>query len=124
MALLQNIADLVKLIQRQQVPFAYVQGTDHPGLTGKGEISVQGLWGVKITPSNVPPGTGVDIGDPDTLWLDSWINWGNADGWSAREFLRSSPYISTPNFAGQYTKIGYSLEPQLTVDLRELVREP
>jgi hypothetical protein len=123
-ALLQAILAMVTLIQRQQVPFAYVPGASHLALSGKGEISVQGLWGAKITPSNVPPGTGVDIGDPDTLWLDSWINWGNADGWSAREFLRSAPYISTPNFAGQYTKIGYSLEPQLTVDLVELVREP
>lgn len=123
-SLLQQLLTSVTLIQRQAVPFAYVPGATHSGLTGSGALTVQGLLGVKVLPSSIPPDAGVVIGDPDTLWLDSWINWGNADGWTAREFLRSSPYVSLPNLAGQFTQIGYTLRPGMSVDIVELVREP
>jgi hypothetical protein len=118
------ILGMLTLIQRQAVPFAYVPGALHSALTGHGEISLQGLLGVKVTPTTVPPGVGVDVGDPDTLWLESWINWGNPDGWHEREFLRSSPHVSLPALAGQYTKLGYTLRPGLVVDILELKREP
>lgn len=120
---LDNILKMVTLIQRQQVPFSYVLGTVHSGLTGNGELSIQGLLGAKLTPTSIPGDASVDAGDPNTYWLDSWINWGNADGWTTREFLRSAPHISLPSYAGQFTKLGYSLRPGLTVDITELERE-
>ena len=122
-ALLEQIKALVTLIQRQAVPFAYIAGASHTGLSGSGEIDVQGLIGVSITPDSLPSWSGVEVGDPDTLWLDSWINWGNGDGWTPREFLRSSPHVSMPRAAGQFTKLGYSLKPGLTVTITELTRE-
>lgn len=121
---LDAILALTTLIQRQTAPFAYIAGTTHTALTGNGTISVQGLLGAKINPTTIPGYAGVAIGDPDTLWLDSWINWGNGDGWTAREFLRSAPHISLPAAAGQFTTIGYSLAPGLVVDITELQREP
>lgn len=122
--MLQQILGLATLIQRQLAPFAYVLGTTHTALSGTGALSVQGLLGVKVHPTTLPGNVGVEHGDPDTLWLDSWINWGNADGFSAREFLRSSPFLSFPSAAGQYSQLGYSLAPGLVVDVTELVREP
>lgn len=122
-ALLNGIMQLVTLIQRQIVPFSYIPGTAHSSLTGSGELAVQGILGVKILPTTIPSSAGLVVGDPDTLWLDSWINWGNADGWTTREFLTSSPFISMPRLASQFTKVGYSLRPGLTVDITELVRE-
>lgn len=119
---LDSIFRLVSLIQRQAAPFSYVLGADHPGLTGNGVLNVSELLGMKLTPGTLPPDVGVAVGDPDTLWLDSWINWGNADGWTAREFLRSSPHLSLPAAAGQFTRLGYSLRPGLVVDATELVR--
>ena len=121
---LASMSDLVTLIQRQGVPFAYVAGTSHSGLTGSGELTVSGLIGAKVEPTTIPSSAGLITGDPDTLWLDSWVNWGNDDGWTKREFLQYSPYISLPRAAGQFTKIGYSLRPGLTVTITELEREP
>lgn len=123
-ALLQKIANMVELIQRQQVPFGYVHGPTHSGLTATGELPIADLIGVQVAPASIPNYAGVVVGDPDSLWLDSWIRWGNADGWTQREFLTSAPFVSLPNFGGQYTKIGYTLAPGLTVDITELVREP
>lgn len=121
---LQRVLDTVTLIQRQIAPFAYVPGAVHAALTGSGELTVSGLIGAKIAPSAIPSSIGRVAGDPDTLWLDSWITWGNNDGWTAREFLTHSPYVSLPKLAGQWTKIGYTIRPGLTVTLTELRREP
>lgn len=123
-ALLNQILTLVRLTQRQLAPFAYIASTAHTGLTGSGEIAVQGLLGAKVHPASIPNFAGVEAGDPDSLWLDSWIRWGNPDGWGQREFLTASPYVSLPNLAGQYTKLGYTLAPTLAVDITELTREP
>ena len=124
MMLLQQIWQMVQLIQRQAVPFAYVTKASHIGLTGNGQFAVQGLIGVRVMPSTIPPDTGLQIGDPDELWLDSYINWGNAAGWIRREPLTHAPYVSMPTVAGQYTLLGYSLRPGLVVDIAELAREP
>lgn len=122
--LLQQIWQLLQLVQRQAVPFSLVHGDTHSALTGSGEITLQGLLGVKVLPSSIPAAVGRDIGDPDSLWLDSWLRWGNTDGWKQREFLTSSPFVSMPEYAGQWTKLGYTLRPGLTVDIVELKREP
>lgn len=115
---------LVTLIQRQAVPFAYNLSTVHPGLTGSGQISVADILGAKVIPASIPPSAGLEVGDPDSLWLDSWIRWGNADGWQQREFLTAAPFISMPQYAGQWTRLGYTLRAGLSVDITELVREP
>lgn len=121
---LDNILQLVTLIQRQVAPFAYVSGAAHGPLTGTGQLDISGLLGVKVLPSSIPGWAGVQAGDPDALWLDSWVTWGNGDGWTNREFLRSSPFVSLPALAGQYTKLGYSLADGLAVTITELLREP
>lgn len=123
-AQIQSIMGIVTLIQRQLAPFAYNLGTVHTGLTGSGVLTVQGLIGAKIMPTTIPGYVGSVAGDPDTLWLESWVNWGNADGFADRQWLRSAPYLSLPQLASQFTKIGYSLAPGLVVDLTELKREP
>lgn len=123
-ATLNAILSMVTLIQRQAVPFAYIDGATHAGLTGSGVINVTSILGCKVLPHSIPPDAGTDPGDPNTYWLDSWINWGNADGFLPRENLRTAPHLSMPPLAGQFTQIGYTLRPGLTVDIVELVREP
>lgn len=114
----------IDLMQRQAVPFAYVSGATHGGLSGDGEFAVQGLIGVRVLVDETGHGAGAEAGDPDTLFDVGWINWGNPDGWKRREFIGSSPMVSLPTVAGQYTRIGYSLRPGAVVTITELVREP
>lgn len=122
--LLAQLLGLVTLIQRQDVPFAYVQGALHSGLSGSGEITVQGLIGCLVTVTAHGSFTGTESADPDVLFEAGWFNWGNADGFSTRTFINCSPQISLPEAAGQYTRIGYTLPVGVTISIRELVREP
>lgn len=124
-AMLAQILELVTLIQRQAVPFAYVERATHTGITGSGSIDVQGLIGMKILLVSPPVGgAGVAEGDPDRLWTDSWINWGTPDGVTALERIESANQLSMPPAGGVYTKFHYSLADGVEVDFVELAREP
>ena len=121
---LEQILALVTLIQRQAAPFAYIAGTVHAGLSGNGHFAVQGLLGAKVSIDTFPSGVGLESGDPDVVWQGGWINWANADGAAAREWISASPLVSLPALAGQYTELHYSLPPGVTVTITELEREP
>lgn len=122
--LLDEILALVTLIQRQAVPFAYVPGTVHAGLTGMGHFDVQGILGVKVQLDSTSSYVGVESADPDVYWDAGWINWSNNDGAHKREFIGASPFVSLPTVAGQYTRVGYTLPVGVSVTITELVREP
>jgi hypothetical protein len=124
LATLNEILRLLTLVQRQAVPFAYVRGADHTGLTGHGEISVQGLIGCIVTLTAFGSNVGSTDGDPLTYFNAGWFNWGDADGFQPRIFINASPQVSFPTSAGQFTRIGYSLEPGVTATITELTREP
>lgn len=124
LAQINSVLSLVTILQRQTAPFAYIQSTVHSGLTGSGEISVQGLIGALVTVVSHGTNTGVESADPDVLFEAGWFNWGNADGFSTRSLINCSPQISLPAAAGQYTRIGYTLPVGTTISITELVREP
>lgn len=124
LGVLEQILALVTIVQRQAVPFAYVAGTAHSGLTGRGSVAVQGLLGAKIEVTSFGTNTGEVLGDPDVLWDAGWINWGNSDGVSPRQYISNAEMLTLPSLAGQYTQLHYSLEPGVTVTITELEREP
>lgn len=124
LAMLGQIMQQVNLIQRQQVPFAYVQGASHTGLTGNGTIDVQGLIGALVEITSGLANVGTEDGSPDETFEAGWITWGNPDGFGAREFISNATLVSLPNLAGQFTRIGYTLSVGVTVTITELIREP
>lgn len=121
---IQRILSYVELIQRQCAPFGYVAGAVHSGLTGAGDLDVQGLLGMRVELTAIPPSVSQEFGDPERIGGAGWINWGNAEGWAARELLTSESFVSLPPLAGQYTAIGYSLRPGVEATITELEREP
>lgn len=125
LAAVAGVQEYVTLIQRQAVPFATVDGDSHLGLTGAGEIAVQGLVGVRVGLVDTMEGTvGATDGHPETLYNTGWIRWGDSAGWRERVMIDSETLLSTPYAAGAMTKIGYSLPPGAEIDIVEVVREP
>lgn len=122
--MLDQILQMVTLIQRQNVPFAYVPGALHTALSGDGSISISGLIGAKITVTNGGYEMGSDAGDPDAIFNVGWVNWGNADGYSERQWIGTTDFLTLPSAAGQYTRLNYSLKPGVVCNVLELVREP
>lgn len=120
----QAIYDLVTLIQRQAVPFAYVRSTVHSALFGNGEIGVQGLIGALVEVTARGGHVGEVAGDPSVLFDAGWINWGNGDGVTERQRISADSQISFPLAAGQFTSLHYSASVGVVLRITELVREP
>ena len=124
-AYLDSIMQMVTLIQRQAVPFAYVYGDNHVALTGDGEIApVSGLLGVSIDVTTIPSTVGSAIGTPQHLFDVGYVTLGTSDGWlrSRRIDADGTLEIATPG-VGAITRVGYTLAPGVEIDLRELIRE-
>lgn len=113
----------VQLIQRQKVPFAYVPGTVHSGLTGAGEFAVSGILGLSVTATTVPLRFVPSPGDPTTYYRLGWVNTGTVDGWQVARELRHNPELIF-DLDGSVTRIGYDLADDVVATIAELVREP
>jgi hypothetical protein len=122
--MLQRILQMVTLIQRQKVPFAYVYGDNHVGISGDGELAVQGLLGVSVDVTTMPGRTGVVAGTPETLFNLGWITLGTADGWETSRRIDHDGTLMIPQAGSVFTRVGYSIPDDVVVSIRELVREP
>lgn len=120
---LAQILQTVTLIQRQNVPFAYLVGATH-SVSGNGQFAVTGLLGLAVSLTSTPPNVGAEAGDPVELFGAGWLNVGTADGWVHLERITTSPFLYLPNDMGSMTLVGYSLPPGETATISELVREP
>lgn len=121
---LATLLGLTTLIQRQAAPFSYVYGANHTGLTGSGEISVQGLLGVSVDVTTAAGYSGISAGDPTRLFQIGRVSLGTDDGWTQSRNIDHDGTLLLPNLGGVFTKIGYTINPGSEVDIRELVREP
>jgi len=123
-AQLQQILDLVTIVQRQAVPFGYVQGPDHTGLSGNGFLLVADLIGAQIDVTTLPDSYGRASGEPDEIFELGFLTWGTTDGYRSSTRLEHEHQVLFPPLAGVFTVLGYSLAPGVVITITELVREP
>lgn len=124
LALLQQIMAMVTLIQRQEVPFGYVTGDVYAALVGTGEVAVAGIVGVLVELTSIPAYLGNVSGTPTRYYEAGWISLGTADGWLRVEPIRHADQLVVSGEAGLYTRIGYTLSPNVEARITELRREP
>lgn len=116
--------ELVRLIQRQSVPFAYVYGVNHTALSGHGSIAVTTpLIGVSVDVTTLPPSYGQVDGTPVELFDIGYVTLGTADGYEKSQRIDHDGLLLLPQAAGVFTSIAYTLSPGVVVAIRELVRE-
>lgn len=123
LALLNQILSVLTLIQRQHVPFQYVLGAVHSGLTGAGQLTVTQLLGMKVELTTVSSVVGIETANPDEIFGAGWVSWGTPDGFEKREFLAKNPYISLPENAQILDRFGYELRPGVVGRFTEIERE-
>lgn len=124
MGQVQQILQMVTLIQRQNVPFAYVSSTVHAGLTAYGTLAISGLLGVRV---DVTAGLATlrAVGNlPPYYFGGGYITFGTADGYPSSYRVKHSPLLCMPARCSAYTALTYDLPPGVTITITELVREP
>ncbi len=119
---LQSLVLDVRLIQRQKVPFAYVPGTAHTGLTGAGTIAVQGLLGLSVVITAQPGYFSSDMAPVASTFKFGSLSWGTTDGYELRHVVTHNPHLFT-GIDGDIAAIGYLFEPGVTATILELLRE-
>lgn len=124
MLILQQLLELATLQQRGNLPFAYLLGTVHSGLSGNGELSVQGLLGLLVTVTTLPGRAGLVVGDPDSHFDIGWVAVGTDDGWMDSRRVRYTGQLWLPRDMSAMTLVGYSIPPDVVVDITEVTREP
>lgn len=124
-ALLEAIMQMVTLIQRQSVPFAYVTGATHSALHGTGEFTLsQPIIGLKIHVSNIDGSVGEQLLDPNRLFDVGWVAVGDLDGFWCQQRVTNPDQLMFPRSAGAATKVGWATTSGAILDITELVREP
>jgi hypothetical protein len=123
-AQLAQILGMVTLIQRQSVPFGYVPGAVHAGLSGTGSIAIAGILGAKMDITTLPASLGSSFTSPAEHFDVGFITWATPDGYPTSDRIEHQPTLSFPLRAGLYTELFYDLHPGVVVTITELLREP
>jgi hypothetical protein len=118
-----RVDSTVTLMQRQNVPFAYVPGAVHSGLTGAGTFAVQGILGLSVNATAKPGYLSSDMAPVQSWFKLGELSWGTADGWLARRIVTHDPHLYL-GIEGDITAVAYEFEPGVTATITELVREP
>jgi hypothetical protein len=117
-----SISQYVTLIQRQKVPFAYSAGRLHSGLSGSGQFNVQGLIGLAVELTTLPPGIGETSDDPTIYFRAGWVATGTPDGWRRSSTISHNPMWI--DVQPDDTLVGWTFTPGVIGNLQEFVREP
>jgi hypothetical protein len=114
---------LITLLQRYTLPFGFIPGTLHSGLTGSGSIPVNGLVGIRLDITSPLPSRQLE-GNPPYLWDQGWLSIMTPDGMIDERRLTRDLQIWTPRMIQEATTVGYYLHPGVTANLMELWPQP
>lgn len=120
---INQLLDLVTLIQRQLVPFAYIAGSVRSGLTATGSFAIQGILGAKIALTTIPGQLGRSGLLPEELFDAGFVTFSVADGYPHSQRIEHNPQVILPARASVFTTLSYDFHPGVVATITELKRE-
>lgn len=115
--------ELTTLLQRYRLPFAYIVGALHSGLTDTGSFSIPRLIGMKIDVTERPAGVIVLPGNPAYEKDLGWLSVSDPDGMIQEIRLAREQITWFPELMSTATRFNYFLMPGVTVRASELEAE-
>ena len=118
------IAKELQEVQRFGVPFAYIPGSQHVGLTGRGSFAIDRLLGMKVNITSHTT-THPDLeGNPSYIWDQGWMSVMTADGLIEEKRVSQTNMTWLPRLMDMGTTFGYELRPGTVATFTELHAEP
>jgi hypothetical protein len=114
---------LTTLLQRYALPFAYVPGALHFGLSGEGQFAIPRCLGFQVNLATYPGGTKVLDANPDYYWDMGWMSISGPAGMLQERRVTRLLHTWLPVAAQTATQFAWSLKPGVTLDVRELYAE-
>lgn len=121
---LTQIYSLVTLVQRSAVPYAYIPGAVHSGLTGTGSFAISQLLGLRIQLSSTHTGEPILPGNPPYLWDQGWLSVNDANGMLEEKRLTRTGMEWFPKFCHTATSFNWTVAAGVTMVVTELEAEP
>jgi hypothetical protein len=120
---LNSDLQLDTLMQRYQLPFAFVEGATHSGLTGTGSFRVDRLKGLRVSITS-NPGTGEFPGNPPYVKDQGWISVSDISTVFLQERrVSQSTFDWFPREMQMAELVGYEFFPGITASITELEAE-
>lgn len=114
----------IDLIQRRLLPFAWIAGTPHTGLTGSGSIAVTDILGVIVSLTTVPTRWGSTAETPRRL-IPSAASIQASDGTEFQDFHQVHYEHQVIMFdPGWATSVSYNFKPGIVATIVPLLPEP
>jgi hypothetical protein len=124
LSMLNQIFAQVTLLQRYRVPFAYVPGAAHSGLTGTGTLTVpNGLIGLQLDLTTQPNYLGEQVANPNLVYDAGWWSVETVDSVVDERRIRHASQQWLPPFMSTVTRVGYALSPGVVARIVELEAE-
>lgn len=120
---LTQIYSLLTIVQRHSVPFAYVPGAVHSGLTGTGSFAISGLLGLRIQLSSTHGDEPILPGNPPYLWDQGWLSVNDANGLLEEKRLTRTGMEWFPRFMETATSFNWTVAAGVVMVVTELEAE-
>jgi hypothetical protein len=115
---------LTTLIQRYNLPFAYIRGAVHSNLSGAGSFAVTRLVGLEIEVTAADESHRHLMGTPPYIWNLGWLSVSDGDGMLQEQRITVDKRVWLPPSMDLCTLVGYSVGPGTTLRITELEAEP
>ena len=119
----QQNSKLVTLLQRYGLPFKYLLGPAHAGLSGAGSLPISGLVGVRCDITSALPAKQLE-GTPPYLWDLGWMSIMTPDGMIQEQRITRDTQVWQPQLVQEASTFGYFLKPGVVATVTELQPEP
>lgn len=120
---LDNIMRLLVAMQRNYMPFAYVRGATHSGLSGTGSFAISRLIGVQVTITTIPPASTSMPGNPPYVRDLGWMSASEVDGMIEERRVSQQQFTWFPRLMPVADHVNYAFTPGTIANITELEAE-
>jgi len=119
-----TVTQTVTLLQRYQLPFAYIRGATHAELGESGSFAVSRLLGMEFDVTEVPAEQRVLEGVPPYVWDLGWISIMDGQGFIEEKRLTRGQMIWLPKMMPEAVSFGWFFKEGVRGTFTELMAEP
>lgn len=115
---------LVELVQRYELPFAYIRGAQHSALTAQGSFAVSRLVGIDLD-ITARPATGLTLrGNPPYHWDLGWVSISDTNGMIEEKRVTRDSMLWLPRLMATAIAFSWDLFDGVVLNATELQAEP
>lgn len=119
-----QINELVTLLQRYGLPFAYNRGVTHLNLPATGSFAVSRLVGMEVDITTVPTPLRTLEGQPEYIWDLGWMSVMDGNGFIEEKRITRGRQIWMPKLMQEALTFGWFFKDGVSGTFTELEAEP